>query len=305
MFLEKINQSKTERAEKRAKKRYEKKYGEGTWVNRLFAERLIQRMKQENKYLYRSFQHLRFEEDSEEEYGYNNWVRLIVKGDKWSVPELFTAFKKRYESLENTGLGIEKYDWLNEFSYEFEESELELMIVFQDLFWQLASEKSILDEIAKELKNNGICLEEHEGFKKAELAIQDTLCQMEELLNPVTKKFNDSTSIEDELNAKVDLKVKAMMGMKVELQENKLESGIEEQTHSLESIRKLNEVLNNEKVSSDTKEKVKNTILEIEESLVSEKEQIEREQAELEAEAILQASKIVHNLKGQNSKGVY
>lgn len=306
MFLEKINQAKAERAEKRAEKQYEKKYGIGTWKNRAFAERLIERMKQEDKYLYRSFQHLRYEEDSEEQYGYNNWVRLIVKGDKWSVPELFTAFRDRYDLLENKGLSIEKYGWLKEFEYKFQESELELMIIFQKLFLNLKIQKEISDEIEKELSDNGIPPQDHEGFQQAQDVIKNTLCQMEELLNPVTKKFNDSTSVEDELKDKVDLKVKLMMGMKVQNPQNpRKQLDVEKQTQSLESIRQLKEVLLNEKVSDETKEKVENTILEIEESLISEQEQLEREQAELEAEAVLRASKIVHNLTGRNSKGVY
>lgn len=274
-------------------KKYEDIYGTGSWEHRFLAETILERLEKEEDRVYLGWGVAKTGWHSLE-----SEVRKTVKNDRLEMSCIFSSFSDIYRELENAYNPIRKYGWVR--SFEFHYDDLEDMIHFQRCLYQLYKQTSEYREILLECEKQGM---ESEAISKLTNQIltlrDDTFKKMNEILNPVTKKFHDETAVEEAFTEKIAERVNHLI-------KNTSKSITTEQKkeRQLESVRQLKTVLSDELVSVETKEQAKKTLTKIEESLVSLEQEEKKENAELNARAIITASMLVHNLTTESVNAV-
>jgi len=273
--------AKEEKERMREMVQYEEKYGKGMFEYREVADELLERMLKENSKLVEDYM------------GYGKFKRNVrnnFKGSDIQMRWLFPPMYDRYVSLLDSRINIKKYEWV---IYEtFNISDLDNLILFQKHLMNLEKQFRNYQSIVSEIHDQGIESAEIIAIREEAFSfMQETMEQMEIILNPVTKKFYDNKSKEEALLERLNQKVGEMVKQIIPSEDVTVNK-----EYQLISLKQLQTVLKNEKVSDETKEKAKQTMTAIEASIAMEEERQERETAELEAHTIIQASSIVHGL---------
>lgn len=284
-MLRKWNEDRLQRKEM---KEYIKRHGEDSWKNREVADYIIQRFKKER------------EEDflgNETRKGYGSWewgVRGMVRGEHLPTIVLFPVFKTIYEKLWHHYPSIQKYKWLN--GYWFHKNDLEKMIQFFKCMRQLLIQTQEYNQIDDESTWQNLNTDSVLKIKKRLLLLRErTFNKMQNILNPVTQKFNDTTSTEEAFVQQVSQKLN-----RLELETNALNLPNSSTDLSIESLRELNSILSDEWVSSATKERARKTLNQIEENRIVEESKRKRENAEMDALSVISASMMVHHVDSSN-----
>jgi len=282
-----------ERLKQKEIKEYEEIYGTGSWEHRFLAERIIERLEKEEKRVYLG--------RGVDKTGWNSWesnIRETVRDDVLPMRRLFSSFSDIYRQLKYQYHPIQKYEWLDSFSFHYDD--LEQMIHFQKCMYQLMKQTDEYEAIQLECEKQGLDSKAISELTNQILTLRDdTFKKMNEILNPVTKKFNDETSTEEAFTEKIAERVNHLI-------KNTSKSITTEQKkeRQLESVRQLKTVLSDEFVSLEIKEQAKKTLDKIEENIVSLEYQEKQENAELNARAIITASMLVHNLTEEQADTV-
>jgi len=263
-------------------KSYKKKYGVVALKNRETVEEMMEMVLKQKEQLSAH----RFND-----YHYWEWnLRTGVLDGKVSTTTLFHGTTSTLKYLKESGIDLSNYDWLCHSTISMET--IPNMISFQICLSQLYEQVKYKCKIIEEMNSNGIETSNHSVLIELDVLIQEGVTDLERILNPVTRIFYDEASKEKILNERLNDKLKEFKQKSLLIADASVV-----QAHQMESIRQLETVLSNEDVSDETKQKAKATIKEIEENIAQQEKLKRKEEAEMEAHSIIEASLLVHQLK--------
>lgn len=263
---------------------YKRKYGKNAFKNKEIAEKMME-------LILKHKEHLTAHPLNDDSY-WEGRIRKYVEDGRIDVGWLFNGTYSLLKKTEDVKLGLSKYQWLNESAVSISLDTLPNMISFQICLSQLLEQATCRYNMIVEMEKNGLETRNHPVLIEFDALIQQNMEELERILNPVTRVFYDESSKETVLNERMNEKLKEFKQKSLLVADASVV-----QAHQMESIRQLESILSNEDVSSETKEKAKATIQEIEQNIATQEKLRKKEEAELEAHSIIEASLIVHQLK--------
>lgn len=192
---------------------------------------------------------------------------------------LYASNYKPYSWIYSCGIDRE--------SFTFSIDDLALMITFaRNAKHRVESLKNI-ETIQKKASQFEFVAENREEYKLLVQNVEQAQQNMKEILNPVSRKLNDLRNAEECLDECIPLFLNTPI--------KHVQPLIHIPETQVESVKQLTEVIHNQHVSEKTKSEAKVLLEEIINSLKEEDKQMLYESAEMNAIAVIQASRQVHS----------
>lgn len=188
------------------------------------------------------------------------------------------------------------YSWmyasaLKEEKFTFSIDELSMMIAFARNAKRRDEDLKHMKTIQTESKQLDFVAENCHEYKQLVENVKQAEKNMKEILNPVSRKFNDLRNTEECLDDYMPMLLNAPI--------KPVEPLLLEHNSQVESVRQLTEVVHNQYVSEETKTEARNLLEEITTSLKEEEKEKLQEMAEMNALAVIATSRQVHLLPKQ------
>lgn len=202
----------------------------------------------------------------------------------------FTVLDFNLDEAFFIGYDLDEYMWIatSKSNHYFTIQQIHAMKRFMTLLEGVEKNYTAYLEFEESLEKTGLCMRDYPDILLLLDEIEEAKKEMVSILNPVTKQFFDNRAekkiLEDELNQKIS---KIVCPKPV---------AIKPKEYQLESIRQLELVTEDVHVSDSIKKEARETMKLIQETLDKEKEQQAKEQAEMNARAVIQTSKLIHRL---------
>lgn len=202
----------------------------------------------------------------------------------------FSLFPKFNNYIGYSNVGLPQYHWLddNPQCMEYTVEQIPLVVAFMNQVSIIMQNTDVYDELTQKFKVNGMDIDEHPEAKLLLRNIEVATRKMETIINPVSREFQDERTKEELMKAEVMLIVKKMA-------ENK-PIELEPQRYQLESLVQLQGVMENPHVSETIKKEAKDTMELIQQNLRQEESRKKQQQAENNARAVIDASRLFHSL---------
>lgn len=191
---------------------------------------------------------------------------------------------------------MKEYNWIHKEGYRFlfTIDELPSMLAFHENVLIYLHNYDILNEVNKKLSGRLYDANYNESLKDMlaipREAMNESLENMRRILNPLSRVFYDERTqkqiFEDEVYQLID---QTIMPNSTQLSKKR---------YQLESIAQLQQVIEDNEVTKATKLEAEKTLQLIQKNLDESGRKQRKEGAEMNAKAVIQASKLVHRLEG-------
>lgn len=196
------------------------------------------------------------------------------------------------------GYDLDEYMWIatSKSRHFFTIEQVPAMKRFLILIEGIEKNYTAFMDFEESLKGTGLSMRDYPDALLLLDEIEKAKQEMHSIINPASKQFFDTRVekeiLEDELNQKIS-NIVCPKPVPVAPKE-----------YQLESLRQLQLVTDDIHVSDSVKQEARETMKLIQESIEKEKEQQAKEQAEMNARAVIQTSKLIHRLPSNASQGI-